>query len=960
MPDNLSENKSQMKWHSSTLPNEFRIALWVSFAVVFMICILDFAGWVFRIASFKSIIPGWLPMNIITTICLFLTAISLLLLQTNFNTTVLKILPRLFAVIICLISLLTLYVLLYSLGTGHESTITDVPILGFFISPEKRMDLLLSSVIFLFGSIIILLSVDKKATSGVAHIIIIPVILISYYLPVSYILGINNYTNMGTIPMPLNSGIALFAASIVVLLLRPHTWLLKVFTSGSLGGLIARRLIPAVMIIPVVIAWFRIRGEQSGLFESETGVVLVAITYTVCFLILTWFLARSLTNIDKKRGASEEALRESEKRYRQLTENIPDLIVRSDSNLHVLYANNAVLRRTGLSMEELVGKTATEYGTPPVVAAQWERIAHTALTSGEPQRIEHTNYWQGETRVFDVLMVPEIDSDGIVSSVISIARDITDYKKAEDRLRYDANILEAVTDAIIGSDLSLNITYWNKSAERIYGWKHEEVLGKPSKEIIRSEMSQEQRDELIKNIVHGKAAYTELVQYTKDNRRLIIEGYTIPIKNSNGDITSIVAINSDITEKKLAENIIRDSEQRLKYHLENSPLAVVEWDKDFRIIQWSGEAEKIFGFTKEEVIGVRIDTLNIIYEEDIPIVERTMERLTSGKELKVVSQNRNYNKKRELIICVWHNSVLIDKSGLMTSVMSLVENITNLKETETELIEKTKELELSNSRLQKELAERIIAENALKKSEMELIELNATKNKFFNIIAHDLKNPFTSLIGSSELLYENINVLNSKNIKKLASILNDSAKGGYSILQNLLDWSRSQTGLLKISPQEINLKELIYENISNLQLSADNKGISLINECTDEVYIITDKNMINTVLRNLLSNALKFTHKNGRVIVGVKVENVNFKIIVKDNGIGIPREKVGKLFNLDTKNSTPGTENEQGTGLGLKLCREFVEKLGGTIRVESTENEGSEFSITIPGNRTNDDNSITR
>jgi PAS domain S-box-containing protein len=240
------------------------------------------------------------------------------------------------------------------------------------------------------------------------------------------------------------------------------------------------------------------------------------------------------------------------------------------------------------------------------------------------------------------------------------------------------------------------------------------------------------------------------------------------------------------------------------------------------------------------------------------------------------------------------------------------------------------------------------AEEALKKSEMELIELNATKDKFFSIVAHDLKNPFTSLIGSSELLYTNIHALNTKDIKKLATILNDSAKGGYSILQNLLDWSRSQTGLLKISPQKLNLKELIEENILNLQLPASNKEISIINELTSDVYLVSDKNMINTVLRNLLSNAVKFTRKCGKVVISVKSESGYVIILVKDNGIGIASEKIEKLFSIETKNSMPGTENEQGTGLGLKLSKEFVEKLGGKIKARSAENEGSEFSFTIP------------
>jgi signal transduction histidine kinase len=179
-------------------------------------------------------------------------------------------------------------------------------------------------------------------------------------------------------------------------------------------------------------------------------------------------------------------------------------------------------------------------------------------------------------------------------------------------------------------------------------------------------------------------------------------------------------------------------------------------------------------------------------------------------------------------------------------------------------------------------------------------------------------------------------------------ILNDSAKSGYDILQNLHDWSRSQTGGLVINPERINLKNMIDRNILNLQLAATNKKIKLLTNVEDDIYIFADINMTNTVLRNLLSNAVKFTHRGGKVAVSVKAGHRETIVSVKDNGTGIPKERIDKLFRIETRNSTPGTENEQGTGLGLKLCKEFVEKQGGRIWVESEENKGSEFLFSIP------------
>ncbi len=270
------------------------------------------------------------------------------------------------------------------------------------------------------------------------------------------------------------------------------------------------------------------------------------------------------------------------------------------------------------------------------------------------------------------------------------------------------------------------------------------------------------------------------------------------------------------------------------------------------------------------------------------------------------------------------------------------------KELGNKVKERTHDLESANSRMHQELTVRILAEEALKKSESQLKELNATKDKFFNIVAHDLKNPFTSLLGSSELLFQNIHQMDIEKIKKLATILNDSAKSGYAILQNLLDWSRSQTGLIKFNPEKINLRKLIDENILNLELFSANKEIEIHSEVKNDMFIYSDKNILNTILRNILSNAVKFTHRGGKVVVSGLIDHYEVIISVKDTGTGISKENIEKLFRIDSKYSVPGTENEQGTGLGLKLCKEFVEKQGGKIWVESIENKGSDFKFSIP------------
>lgn len=290
--------------------------------------------------------------------------------------------------------------------------------------------------------------------------------------------------------------------------------------------------------------------------------------------------------------------------------------------------------------------------------------------------------------------------------------------------------------------------------------------------------------------------------------------------------------------------------------------------------------------------------------------------------------------------------------GMAGDICVIASDITNLRQNQLQLKKqirkRTIELEKANDKLRKDLVVRKKNELALRESEERLKELVATKDKFFNIVAHDLKNPFTSLIGASELLSKNITQMNHDKITALATIFNDAAKNGYAILENLLDWSRSQTGLLIYEPARLNLRSLVNEHIQDVHHNFMNKEIEVISHIDDDMYIYADQYMIKTILRNLLSNAIKFTYRKGKVNVYAVENKGEVVITVKDSGTGISPENTGKIFRIDSKFSLPGTENEIGTGLGLKLCKEFIDKHGGKIWVESKENYGSEFKFTVP------------
>ncbi|MFW6289464.1 MAG: PAS domain-containing sensor histidine kinase [Mariniphaga sp.] len=248
----------------------------------------------------------------------------------------------------------------------------------------------------------------------------------------------------------------------------------------------------------------------------------------------------------------------------------------------------------------------------------------------------------------------------------------------------------------------------------------------------------------------------------------------------------------------------------------------------------------------------------------------------------------------------------------------------------------------------RDITHRIKIEQALRESEAHLEELNAGKDKIFSIIAHDLKTPFTSILGFSELLIEQVRERNFEGIESYAMGIQHSAKRTYDLLTNLLEWSYAQTGLMKFVPKEFDLVELIYNMRRLLENAARQKGIILFCDLPDNLWVNADKNMLSTVFRNLISNGIKFTHPGGGIKISALRTAEGVKVTVADNGVGISKEALGKLFDIQSTFSTPGTYKEMGTGIGLLLCREFIEKHGCQIGAESELGRGSTFWFTVP------------
>lgn len=240
------------------------------------------------------------------------------------------------------------------------------------------------------------------------------------------------------------------------------------------------------------------------------------------------------------------------------------------------------------------------------------------------------------------------------------------------------------------------------------------------------------------------------------------------------------------------------------------------------------------------------------------------------------------------------------------------------------------------------------AENALKKSREHLQELNTTKNKFFSLLGHDLRSPFNAIIGFSEMLYNETEAFSKAEIKGMAESIYKTSRETYNLLNNLLEWSETQTGRIKFDPAKIGIYDIVISAVDLLNDTAKKKSIAILIDIPEQIQIFADLKMINTVIRNLLSNAIKFTHKKGSIKISAQDTGKSVEITIADTGVGIKPEDIKKLFRIDADFSSPGTANEKGTGLGLIICKEFIEINNGDIRVESEIGKGSRFIVSLP------------
>jgi signal transduction histidine kinase len=342
------------------------------------------------------------------------------------------------------------------------------------------------------------------------------------------------------------------------------------------------------------------------------------------------------------------------------------------------------------------------------------------------------------------------------------------------------------------------------------------------------------------------------------------------------------------------------------------------------MIIWSGTATLKDSLRTRELAG-QVEQLEAIFETEKQ--NNRIGLLMRENQIQELQINRQENLKISLIIL---GAILL----LFTMIIAY----------------RYRAILLTNRVMKHKLGELEETNQKLRLSELGLEQLNSTKNRFFSIIAHDLKNPFNALLGFSEMIAANFNQLKEKEIREYIGIVHQSSQNLYKLLENLLKWSAAQTGTMHYLPEQFDLISLIHSEINFFRISAGKKNIDISAKLPDELIVNSDKLLLSSVIRNLIDNAIKFTDPGGSIEITATRLNKEVIVGVSDTGIGIPYEMQKKLFLIDGNIGRKGTEKEEGGGLGLILCKELIDKTGGSIGFESEPGKGSRFWFTLPLN----------
>jgi len=618
-----------------------------------------------------------------------------------------------------------------------------------------------------------------------------------------------------------------------------------------------------------------------------------------------------------------EQLKAEEEKYRNIVMNTDKNICNIDKDGVFIYVNKILCKTLSLSKEKILGRSINDFIDFDSFVADNFNIKSLDDTSTTVMELPFITNQKNKT-IFIIKFYPVLDEKLKVKYFNCYLTDITSKEFFEKELELFSSIFSSSNDGIaLIKDNKFELT--NTSFAKIFGYENTKDLLGLNFISLADVKDSNKIEEYLKLIKDGNKLYSifEFLAKQKNKSNFYCEASASLFKVNT--VKYLVISVRDITEKKRVQEIIKQSEEKYRNITDNIDDFLYTFeriDNSIRPIFYTSSVEKITHYSQDEFLTDTKMLLKIIHPDDFTGVKKKLKNLFKSKiqmsgeiEFRLISKLGNVVWVRNKL------NIIRNSKGEIQKLFGLVSDISARKKAEIEL----------------------------KKSSDKLIKLNETKDRFISIISHDLRTPFSSVVGFTDLLL-NDNELKEEEKTQYIKFIQDSSNSMLSLVNSLLDWTRLQTGRVRFEPDRYQIKDIVNSSINLMSGVAIQKNITLNSKLKDETNVFVDKDLVQQVFNNLLSNALKFTKENGEIIISNKPQERSrfIEFSIKDNGIGIKEENLDKLFNVDAKYTSEGTKGEKGSGLGLSLVKEIIDKHGGEIKVKSTYGKGTEFLFTLP------------
>lgn len=573
----------------------------------------------------------------------------------------------------------------------------------------------------------------------------------------------------------------------------------------------------------------------------------------------------------------------------------------------ILKVNNQWRKNLGYLPAEMEGNLFLDFLHPDDIKPTVKKFSEILEDKSEEGFVNRYRSISGEYRFLQ--WKANLFNDRVYAS----ARDITLRKMLESEREHFNRFFVTSKDLLVIADLSGQPLSVNPVVEEMLGYTQEEYLSRPIKSFLAPEQHTSQAAALEKMKISGEVLNHQSRILRKDGTIADISWHLIYMPEQQ----TMYVTGRDISEMLLAKKRTEESENRFRSLFENMDSGFVlremiydEQGKavDFRFLEVNKAHAALTGYKPDELIGKTVFEFDPNYDPDL------IQWYDNVAKTGTACHNEVYYPPIDKYFGV---QSYCPKPGQVASVFQ-------------------------------DITEQVKASKIIREKNVELEKANAEKDKFFSIIAHDLRSPFHGFLGVLEMLNDETESLSTTEIKARLQKIRDSGKKLYTLIDNLLLWSSFQRGTIPYSPVKVNPAFCIATAVDNVNTSLTIKELEISADLEEDIYINADKMMMNTVLRNLLSNAIKFSYRKGKITVSGKKQNGTAVITVQDEGVGIPAADLPRLFKKDEKVSSLGTEKEPSSGLGLLLCSEFTEANGGTISVESTQGKGAAFILRFP------------